>query len=44
MMLALDVSSYSHDAVLLSLGVNYFFDSVLRLNLVHAWTHSTDRF
>ena len=40
-MLALDVSFYSKDSVLLSLGTNYFNDSVLSLSLVQAWTNST---
>ena len=40
-MLALDVSFYSKDNVLLSLGTNYFDDSVLSLSLVQAWTNST---
>jgi GntR family transcriptional regulator len=40
-MLALDVSFYSRDSVLLSLGTNYFNDSVLSLSLVQAWTNST---
>jgi len=40
-MLALDVSFYSRDSVLLSLGTNYFDDSILRLSLVQAWTNST---
>ena len=40
-MLALDVSFYSKDSVLISLGTNYFDDSVLRLSLVQAWTNST---
>jgi len=40
-MLALDVSFYSKDSVLLSLGANYFDDTVLRLSLVQAWTKST---
>ncbi|MFL7871402.1 MAG: GntR family transcriptional regulator [Anaerolineales bacterium] len=40
-MLALDVSFYSKDSILLSLGTNYFDDSVLRLSLVQAWTNST---
>ena len=40
-MLALDVSFYSKDSVLLSLGTNYFDDAVLRLSLVQAWTNST---
>jgi DNA-binding GntR family transcriptional regulator len=39
-MLALDVSFYSKDSVLLSLGTNYFDDAVLRLSLVQAWTNS----
>jgi GntR family transcriptional regulator len=38
--LALDVSFYSKDSVLLSLGTNYFDDAVLRLSLVQAWTNS----
>jgi len=40
-LLALDVSFYSKDSVLLSLGTNYFNDSVLSLSLVQAWTNST---
>jgi GntR family transcriptional regulator len=40
-MLALDVSFFSKDSVLLSLGTNYFDDTVLRLSLVQAWTNST---
>jgi DNA-binding GntR family transcriptional regulator len=40
-MLALDVSFYSKDSTLLSLGTNYFDDSILRLSLVQAWTNST---
>ena len=40
-MLALDVSFYSKDSVLLSLGTNYFDDSILSLSLVQAWTNST---
>jgi len=40
-MLALDVSFYSKDNVLLSLGTNYFDDGVLSLSLVQAWTNST---
>jgi GntR family transcriptional regulator len=40
-MLALDVSFYSKDNVLLSLGTNHFNDSVLSLSLVQAWTNST---
>jgi GntR family transcriptional regulator len=40
-MLALDVSFFSKDSILLSLGANYFNDSVLRLSLVQAWTNST---
>jgi GntR family transcriptional regulator len=40
-MLALDVSFYSQDSVLLSLGTNYFDDTVLRLSLIQAWTKST---
>jgi GntR family transcriptional regulator len=40
-MLALDVSFYSKDSVLLSLGTNYFDDNVLSLSLVQAWTNST---
>lgn len=40
-MLALDVSFYSKDCVLLSIGANYFDDTVLRLSLVQAWTKST---
>jgi GntR family transcriptional regulator len=40
-MLALDVSFYSKDSILLSLGTNYFDDSILRLSLVQAWTNST---
>ena len=40
-MLALDVSFYSKDNVLLSLGTNFFDDSVLSLSLVQAWTNST---
>jgi len=39
-MLALDVSFYSKDSALLSLGTNYFDDAVLRLSLVQAWTNS----
>ena len=39
-MLALDVSFYSKDSILLSLGTNYFDDSILRLSLVQAWTNS----
>lgn len=41
LMLALDVSFYSKDSVPLSLGTNYFDDSVLSLSLVQAWTNST---
>ena len=40
-MLALDVSFFSKDSVLLSLGTNFFDDTILRLNLVQAWTNST---
>jgi len=40
-MLALDVSFYSKDSILLSLGTNHFDDSVLSLSLVQAWTNST---
>ena len=40
-MLALDVSFYSKDNNLLSLGTNYFDDSVLSLSLVQAWSNST---
>jgi GntR family transcriptional regulator len=40
-MLALDVSFYSKDSILLSLGTNYFDDGVLSLSLVQAWTNST---
>jgi GntR family transcriptional regulator len=40
LMLALDVSFYSQDSVMLSLGTNYLDDSVLRLSLVQAWTKS----
>ena len=40
-MLALDVSFYSKDSVLLSLGTNFFDDTLLRLSLVQAWTNST---
>lgn len=39
-MLALDVSFYSKDSHLLSYGVNYFDDTVLRLSLVQAWSNS----
>ena len=41
LMLALDVSFYNQDSVLLSLGTNYFDDTVLRLSLIQAWTKST---
>lgn len=41
LMLALDVSFFSQDSVLLSLGTNYFDDAVLRLSLVQAWTKGT---
>jgi len=40
-MLALDVSFYSRDSLPLSLGRNYFDDTVLKLSLVQAWTNST---
>jgi len=40
LMLALEVSFYNQDSVLLSMGTNYFDDSVLRLSLVQAWTKS----
>ena len=40
-MLALAVSFYNKDNVLLSLGTNYFDDDALSLNLVQAWTNST---
>jgi len=40
-MLALDVSFYSKESVQLSLGTNYFNDSMLSLSLVQAWTNST---
>ena len=39
-MLALDVSFFSKDSVLLSQGTNYFDDTTLRLSLVQAWTNS----
>ena len=39
-MLALDVSFYSKENILLSLGTNYFDDSILSLSLVQAWTNS----
>jgi hypothetical protein len=40
-MLALDVSFYSKDCLLLSFGANHFDDTVLQLSLVQAWTNST---
>ena len=40
-MLALNVSFYSKDSVLLSLGTNFFNDKILALSLVQAWTNST---
>ncbi len=40
-MLALDVSFYNKDSILLSLGTNYFNDKVLSLSLIQAWTNSS---
>ena len=39
-MLALKVAFYCKDCLLLSFGVSYFDDTVLRLSLVQAWTNS----
>ena len=39
-LLALEVSFYNKDCILLSVGTNYFNDSILNLSLVQAWTNS----